>query len=56
MPSYEYKCPTCPMTITITRSLEAEENKPICAPCSKETVRVYDAPPIQFRGKGWGKD
>jgi putative FmdB family regulatory protein len=56
MPSYEYKCPDCPMTITIIRSVEAEEHKPGCANCAKTMVRIFDAPPIRFEGKGWGKD
>ena len=56
MPTYEYKCPNCPMTITITRSVESEEHKPGCANCAQVMVRVFDAPPIQFKGKDWGKD
>ena len=56
MPTYEYKCPNCPMTITISRSVEAEEHKPGCANCAQTMTRVYDAPPIRFEGKGWGKD
>ena len=56
MPTYEYKCPTCPMTITITRSVEAEEHKPGCANCAQVMVRVFEAPPIRFEGKGWGRD
>ena len=56
MPSYEYKCPDCPMTITILRSVDAEEHKPGCANCAKTMVRIFDAPPIRFEGKGWGKD
>lgn len=56
MPTYEYKCPGCPMTITITRSVGSEEHKPICANCAKTMTRIFDAPPIQFKGKDWGKD
>jgi putative FmdB family regulatory protein len=56
MPTYEYKCPNCPMTITITRSVESEEHKPGCANCAQVMLRVFDAPPIQFKGKDWGKD
>jgi putative FmdB family regulatory protein len=56
VPTYEYKCSGCPMTVTITRSVESVENKPICANCAVTMTRIYDAPPIQFRGKGWGKD
>jgi predicted nucleic acid-binding Zn ribbon protein len=56
LPTYEYNCPGCPMTITIVRSLEAEEFKPICANCAKTMTRNYDAPPIHLKGEGWGKD
>jgi putative FmdB family regulatory protein len=56
MPTYQYSCPGCPMTITITRSLDSEEHKPICANCAKTMTRVFDAPPIRFEGEGWGKD
>ena len=56
MPTYLYACPSCPITITITRRLEEEEHKPICANCAKTMARKFDAPPIQFKGKGWGKD
>jgi predicted nucleic acid-binding Zn ribbon protein len=43
--------------MTIVRSITEEENKPICAKCSKEMPRAYEPPPIQFKGGGWaGKD
>jgi predicted nucleic acid-binding Zn ribbon protein len=44
------------MTITITRSLETEEFKPTCINCAKVMARVFDAPPVQFKGKDWGRD
>jgi putative FmdB family regulatory protein len=56
VPSYEYKCDTCPLTLTIIRKITDTEAKPICANCAKEMTRVYDPPPITFEGKGWGKD
>jgi putative FmdB family regulatory protein len=56
MPTYQYSCPGCPMTITITRSVESEEQKPICANCAQVMKREYDAPPIHLKGEGWGKD
>jgi putative FmdB family regulatory protein len=56
MPAYEYGC-TCGDTMTVIRSITAEENKPICAKCAKEMTRTYESPPIQFKGGGWaGKD
>ena len=56
MPSYEYKCPKCELTMTIVRSLKEEERIPICVNDAQELTRVFEAPPIQFKGKGWGKD
>ena len=56
MPTYQYACPGCPMTITITRSVESEEHKPICANCAQVMKRNFDAPPVHLKGKGWGKD
>jgi predicted nucleic acid-binding Zn ribbon protein len=44
------------MTITITRSVESEEHKPICANCAQVMKREYDAPPVHLKGTGWGKD
>jgi putative FmdB family regulatory protein len=56
VPAYEYRC-TCGDTMTVIRSITAEENKPICAKCAKEMTRTYESPPIQFKGGGWaGKD
>jgi hypothetical protein len=44
------------MTAVVIRKIDEKERKPICVNDAMETVRVFDAPPIQFRGKGWGKD
>lgn len=56
MPSYEYKCPTCPMTITIVRGIREEEHKPVCIGCGAVMVRVFANPNLEFKGTGWGKD
>ncbi len=56
MPTYEYKCPKCAMTMTVVRSLKEKERKPICVNDAQELARVFDPPPIQFKGKDWGKD
>jgi putative FmdB family regulatory protein len=56
MPTYEYQC-QCGDTTTIVRSITAQENKPICAKCALEMIRIYDKPAIEFKGDGWaGKD
>jgi hypothetical protein len=42
--------------MTVIRSLKEKERKPICVNDAQELTRVFDAPPIRFEGKGWGKD
>lgn len=55
MPLYNYRC-ACGFHTSISRSMDSVEKKPVCVKCSKEMVRVFYAPPIQFKGSGWGKD
>jgi putative FmdB family regulatory protein len=57
MPVYDYKCQDCESTITIIRSINDDEQVPICAHCAREMTRAYEsAPAITFKGTGWGKD
>lgn len=56
MPTYDYKCSKCGMTMVVIRTLKEKERAPICVNDAQELSRVYTAPPIQFKGKGWGKD
>jgi putative FmdB family regulatory protein len=56
MPTYEYKCSTCGMTMTVIRGIKEKERAPICVNDAKELTRVYDAPPVHLKGTGWGKD
>lgn len=53
MPSYEYTCATCPLTLTIMRGIKEEEHKPICANCAKVMTRQYETPKITLKGDGW---
>jgi len=56
VPTYEYQC-KCGNQTTVIRSITAEENKPICAKCAIEMIRIYDKPAIEFKGGGWaGKE
>jgi putative FmdB family regulatory protein len=52
MPAYEYRC-KCGDTMTVVRSITDEENKPICAKCALEMIRVFDKPAITFKGGDW---
>jgi predicted nucleic acid-binding Zn ribbon protein len=39
--------------MTIVRSITDKENKPICAKCAQEMIRVFYKPAITFKGTGW---
>ena len=56
MPSYEYQCMNCNMTLTIIRSISDKEHKPGCINCSITMTRIYQKPAIQFKGDGWAKN
>lgn len=57
MPTYNYKCQTCSLTMSIIRRMKEEEMMPVCVNCAKNMVRDYKAPPITFKGSGWaGKE
>jgi putative FmdB family regulatory protein len=56
MPTYEYKCPKCAMTMTVIRSLKEKERAPICVNDAMELTRLYEPPPVHLKGTGWGKD
>jgi putative FmdB family regulatory protein len=56
MSTYEYKCSKCGMTMSVIRAIKEKERKPICVNDAQELSRVYDAPPVHLKGKGWGKD
>jgi putative FmdB family regulatory protein len=51
MPTYEYKCVTCQITMEIEKSIH-EEHQPIC--CGMEMHRVWGTFGISFKGNGWG--
>jgi putative FmdB family regulatory protein len=53
MPTYDYKCPKCEMTMVVIRTLKEEERKPICVNDAIELVRDYTPPPVQFKGTGF---
>ena len=56
MPRYEYKCQKCGMTMNVIRGIKEKERAPICVNDAQELARVFSPPPVQFKGKGWGKD
>jgi hypothetical protein len=56
MPTYDYKCPKCEMTMVVIRTLQEKERKPICVNDAIELVRYYASPVVQFKGSGFYKN
>lgn len=50
MPTYDFKCKECDEVIETT-----DRTAPICKVCKKEMQRVWSAPGILFKGKGFYK-
>lgn len=50
---YDYKCPQCDSKLTIERSIHEEAKDPGCFDCHVPMARVYDAPGITFKGRGF---
>jgi len=55
MPTYEYVCEKCNSSHKEIRSMNEEEKKLTCAAdgCGGNLSRVFNAPPIQFKGTGF---
>jgi predicted nucleic acid-binding Zn ribbon protein len=56
MPTYEYKCENNAEHIQKDiRSITAEEPTLICTieECAGKMIRIFNAPPIEFKGGGW---
>lgn len=52
MPLYDYKCPQCDNTRTVTISISEEDYKAICS-CGTQMVRVYGLAGVNFKGQGF---
>lgn len=55
MAIYQYSCIECDKNLDITRGMTEDEIIPPCPSCGYKMARVYDAPGIQFKGKGFYK-
>ena len=53
MALYDYKCPDCGETKTITHSVTSNSVYH-CDKCGTELRKVYGIGGIQFKGEGWG--
>jgi putative FmdB family regulatory protein len=54
MPNYEYKCPDCEATCTVTQGINEDTRTPKCLACNKMMARVFGDLSVQFKGGGWG--
>jgi putative FmdB family regulatory protein len=53
MAMYTYKCPLCQAQQTISHPITDD---PVykCDNCKVDLIKVFSAPPITFKGGGWG--
>lgn len=53
---YEYECPGDGEVIEIERAISEPEGEYFCSVCGAKLRRIFNAPPIQFKGKGFYKN
>lgn len=53
MPTYDYKCWDCDTTTELVLSIQHTE-VPECKTCGAEMTKLFSAPPVHFKGTGWG--
>ena len=51
MPTYDFKCNTCGITVEVFASVD-DQAAPRCD-CGEMMQKVYSAPGIVFKGTGW---
>ncbi len=52
MPTYEFRCSICLMSLTVESSMYGETAAPLC--CGQLSGRVWSSPGVVFKGDGWG--
>lgn len=50
MPTYDYRCEKCQMTVEVMHSVS--EHGPKC--CEQPMNKLFSATPAIFKGDGWG--
>lgn len=53
MPTYEYKCQDNQHPFTEIRGINDKQQQETCPECGSSLMRVFSAPPIQFKGSGY---
>ena len=51
MPTYEYRCPLCNLQMQL--ELPMEHDLVRCQDCGAQANRIYSAPGLVFKGKGF---
>lgn len=52
MPTYEFKCPQC--EITVDKSFDVYSNHSMfCEDCGVKMAKVFSSPGVIFKGDGW---
>ena len=53
MPLYEFSCPTCGRIFEKNLAVQADQSRVRCPAGHRGARRVYSAPPIVFKGRGF---
>jgi putative FmdB family regulatory protein len=56
MPTYEYSCNECGTYGSVHKSYNDDIGPMSCPKCNLQMSRMYSAPGLIFKGKGWGKN
>ncbi|CAB4127939.1 CxxC_CxxC_SSSS, putative regulatory protein, FmdB family [uncultured Caudovirales phage] len=54
MPTYQYKCPLCQASLTVTRSIHVDDPGYECDNCKVKMNQVIGNIGLSFKGGGWG--
>lgn len=54
MPTYQYKCPKCEATMTVTRSIHLDDPGYHCLSCNTKMNQIIGNISVSFKGGGWG--
>jgi putative FmdB family regulatory protein len=53
MPTYDYSCKACSVTLSVTNSIAKTLGTQICGGCQQEMIRVYELGAVTFKGSGF---
>lgn len=53
MPTYEFKCPQCYLTLEQHFAI-GDEPTVRCGDCQQEMFKQFTPPAVHFKGDGWG--